>query len=452
MTPKMQALVREAAMKPASFQIEASQFIFERDHSMLFAKMGTGKTLTNLMAMQDWREAKEIERIMVVAPIRVMKNVWRQERDKWKIPLTMAMVTGEQSKLVNETALAADTDILLVNYEYFTKILEADHGCDAVLFDELSKLRNPTGKRQKQARRAGFKIWTGCTGTPAPNGLTSIYGMAHAVGLSHLVGHNHDRWLRRHFYPEDFTQRKWIPFKDTPEALADLIKPYTYVLEDNAVELPPIVRPPIDVALPAELREQYDRLRTTSQLSDLEIVAGSAAVLRMKLRQVLSGFIYDTLTGEAIAMASDYRFRILQDIVDEMQGQPLIIAYEFRAQLEMMQEEWPGLPFIGGGSKNDERTIERWNRRELPLLALHPAAGGHGLNLQNGGNTIAWWQLPDDLEMYDQTIARLVRRGQSGASVFSYEPCAFDTVDTTVRQQAHTKARTQDTLWRALRR
>jgi len=57
MSPTMQALVRKAAMKPASFQIEASQFIYERDHSMLFARMGTGKTLTNLLAMQDWLEA-----------------------------------------------------------------------------------------------------------------------------------------------------------------------------------------------------------------------------------------------------------------------------------------------------------------------------------------------------------------------------------------------------------
>ena len=438
-------------MKPASFQVEASQFIYERNNSMLFARMGTGKTLTNLLAMQDWLVAGDARRIMVVAPLRVVKNVWRQERDKWKSPLTMALITGEQGKLANETALKARTDVLLVNYDYFTKILEADHGCDAVVFDELSKLRNPTGKRQKQARRGGFRIWTGCTGTPAPNGLTSIYGMAHAVGLGHLVGNSYDRWLRRHFYPADFQQRTWVPFPDTPQALADLIKPNTYVLEDNAVELPPIVRPPLDIALPPELREQYDRLRATSQLSDADVVAGSAGVLRMKLRQVLSGFIYNP-AGEAVALASDYRFRILQDIVDEMQGQPLIIAYEFKAQLAMMQEKWPGLPFIGGGSKNDERTIADWNAGKLPLLGLHPASAGHGLNLQGGGSTIAWWQLPDDLELYDQLVARLARRGQSAGSVYSYEPCAFATVDETVRAQAHVKGRVQDGLWQALRR
>lgn len=451
MSPAMQKLVRESAMKPASFQVEASQFIYERDHSMLFARMGTGKTLTNLLAMQDWLEAGDVQRVMVVAPLRVAKNVWRQERDKWRIPLTMALLTGEMSKPAQDAAFEADTDILLTNYEMAYKLMETDHGCDGVLFDELSKLRNPTGKRQKQARRGGFKIWTGCTGTPAPNGLTSIYGMAHAVGLGHLVGHNYDRWLRRHFYPADFAQTKWIPFKDTPDALADLIRPSTFVLEDDAVELPTIIRPPVDVQLPPALRAQYDELRATSELPDHEIVAGSAGVLRMKLRQVLSGFIYNR-EGDAIELASDYRFRILQDIVDEMNGQPLIIAYEFRAQLAMMQEKWPDLPFIGGGSKDDERTIRRWNLGELPLLGLHPASAGHGLNLQGGGNTIAWWQLPDDLELYDQLVARLARRGQEAGSVYSYEPCAIGTVDTGVRDQAHTKARTQDTLWRALRR
>lgn len=437
-------------MKPASFQIEASQFVYERDGSMLFCRMGTGKTLINLMAMQDWIEAGEAKRIMVVAPLRVAKNVWRQERDKWQIPLSMTIATGEQSRLAIETALLVKTDVLLTNYEFFTKLLEADHGCDAIIFDELSKLRNPTGKRQKQARRGDFRIRSGSTGTPAPNGLTSIYGMAHAVGRGDLVGRNYDKWLRRYFYPEDYLQQKWIPFKETPQELAEMIKPFTYVLEDGAVELPPIVRPPIEVELPQALRETYERMRATSQLSDLDIVAGSAGVLRMKLRQILSGFIYDH-DGAAVGL-NNYRLQILEDIVDEMNGQPLIIAYEFREQLEMLQLCWPGVPFIGGGSKDDEKTIADWNAGRLPLMFLHPASAGHGLNLQDGGNAIAWWQLPDDAETYDQTLARLVRRGQAGACVYSYEPCAFDTVDVAVQASYHIKTRVQNSLWAALRR
>jgi hypothetical protein len=438
-------------MQPADYQIEAANFVFERDHSMVFAKMGTGKTLVNLLAMRDWIDTKAAKRIMVVAPLRVVNNVWMQEQRKWQIPLTMAACIGEMSTLVRKRNVQDPTDVLLVNYDMLTDILEDDtHGCDAIVFDELSKLRNPTGKRQKAARRGSFGIRTGCTGTPAPNGLTSIYGMAHTVGLGGLVGRNYDHWLRRYFYPTDYEQRNWAPFKDTPQELAALIKPYTYVLEDDAVELPPIVRPPMDIELPPALREQYDRMRATSQLSDHDIIALSAGVLVNKLRQIASGFAYRP-DGSA-ASFDPYRLEVLADIVDEMQGQPLIIAYEFREQLAMMLKRWPTMAWIGGGSKDDDRTIDDWNAGRVPLLGLHPASAGHGLNLQSGGNSIAWWQLPYDLELYDQTVARLVRRGQAGGSVFSYEPCALNTIDLAVRAMAGHKSRVQDGLWAELRK
>jgi len=438
-------------MQPADYQIEASQFVYERDHSMVFARMGCGKTLANLLAMQDWIESKAAKRIMVVAPLRVVNNVWRQERTKWQIPLSMDTCTGEVPAAKRKEAVRGASNVLLVNYEMLTDLLEDDtHGCDAIVFDELSKLRNPTGKRQKAARRGAFNIRTGCTGTPAPNGLTSIYGMAHTVGLGALVGRNYDRWLRTFFYPTDFEQHNWAPFKDTPAELAALIKPYTYVLEDNAVDLPPIVRPPMDVELPAALRRQYETMRKTSQLSDHQIVAGSAGVLVNKLRQIASGFAYRP-DGSAAGF-DPYRLEVVADVVDEMQGRQIIIAYEFREQLAMMRKRWPGLRWLGGDSTGDEQTIEDWNAGKICTLALHPASAGHGINIQTSGcDSIVWWQLPYDLEMYQQTVARLVRRG-GASTVYSYEPCALGTIDLAVREMAGHKSRTQDGLWAELRK
>jgi hypothetical protein len=443
-------------MEPAKFQVEGSNFIFERDNSMLFARCGTGKTLTYQMAMRDWILERVVRRIMVVAPPRVARNVWRQERDKWGMPLTMSLIDGSMGKPEQRAAVETDTDVLLTNYNMYPKILaDGTHRCEAVVFDELSQLRNGTGKWQKAARHAPFRIKSGGTGTPAPNGLTSIYGMAQAVGIAQQVdfGRNYEKWLRRYFYAENPREpnTKWIPFKETPDELAQIIKPFTFVQEDNAVELPTIVRPPIDLQLPAALRRAYNKLRATSVLSDLDIIASSNGVLRNKLRQMASGFIYDN-SGLDVVEMDLYRLDVVEEIVNEQNGRPIIIAYEFKEQLAMMRTRWPGLRFIGGGSRDDEATIADWNEGRIDKLALHPASAGHGLNLQGGGNAVVWWQLPDDFELYDQTLGRLRRRGQADDRVWSYEPCASDTVDITVRDQAHAKNRTQEGLWASLRR
>ena len=252
-------------MKPASYQHEAADFMFERDHSMLFAATGTGKTLTYLLTAQALIEQKIVKRVMIGAPLRVINNVWEQYAKKWGIPLTMARCTGEMTPTARQRAIDAKTDVLLVNHDMVPKILQTEHRCEACYWDELSKLRSPTGKRQKAVRKGGFRIWAGGTGTPAPNGLTSLYGMTQAVGLT-MFGRNHDKWLREYFYPLDRDEHNWMPFGDTPAELAAIIKPYTYVLEDDAVELPPVVRTAIEVTLPPSIRTLYEEFRAESEI------------------------------------------------------------------------------------------------------------------------------------------------------------------------------------------
>jgi hypothetical protein len=410
---------------------------------MLFARMGTGKTLCNLMAMRDLLQDKAVKRFMVAAPLRVVNTVWRQEAKKWDIPLRFGIFTGD------EKSVKPSDNVVLVNYENLPTILKTDHNCDGLVMDELSKLRNPTGVWQKAVRKGPFRWRSGATGTPAPNGLLGIYGMCHAVGLGHLVGRNFDKWKRQYFFPTDFNEYNWSPFPNTEADLARLIAPYTYVLENNAVQLPPIVRPPINLELPGDLRAIYERMRATSVLTDMDILASSNGVLRNKLRQIASGFIYDN-KGQPVSL-SQWRLNVLSGIVDEQNGEPIIIAYEYREQLAMLQRRWPKVPYLGGGSKDDDNTLKKWNNRELPILFLHPASAGHGLNMQDGGNSIVWWNIPDDLELYDQTIARLVRRGQTSSSVYSYEPVALNTIEVAMRDRAIAKDSAQQSLWQTLR-
>jgi len=436
-------------MKPANFQLDASQFIYERDHSMVFAKPGTGKTLAALLAAQDWIESGAAKRVLVEAPLRVCHNVWQQEIKKWNIPLTSAVCTGEVSKRARADAIAGKTNILISNYDIMPALLQEDHGCDAVIYDELSKLRSPTGKRQKAARASGMQISTGLTGSPAPRGLESLYGMANAVGLT-LFGRNYDLWHRKFFYPLDYNEYRWAPFPGAQEELVAMLKPYVYTLEDNAVELPPIVRPVLEYDLPKDLRRTYDIMRATSQLSDHDIIAGSAGVLSGKCRQIAAGFVYNS-SGNPVDF-SEWRIDLLADLVDELQGQPLLVMYEWVEQLEMIRRRWPGIRFLGGGAERPNETIGMWNAGSISLLPCHPSSMGHGNNMAQGGNAVCWLQPPHDAELYEQGIGRVRRRDQPDARVYSYEFVARDTLDIAVRARLGDKAATQDSLWAAFRR
>lgn len=427
--------------------------MYERNHSMLLAGVGTGKTLTYLMTIEDWIAEGVIRRCMLTAPLRVVNQVWRQEARKWNSPLTFSLCTGELSPREQREAVEGDSDVLLVNNAMVPKVLKhGHHRCTGLVIDELSKYRDPTGTWSKIIRSGPFEVRSGGTGTPAPNGWTSLYGMCHAVGLGHLVGRNFDRWRRRYFYPEDFNQYTWKPFPSALAELAALIKPHTYVLDDNTVELPPVQKIPIDLELPADLRRLYTEMRNTLGLSEEQILAANNGVARNKLRQICSGFAYDN-AGTAVRLAS-WRLDALNDLVDELQGQPLIIAYEFKEQKAMMVERWPRMRFLGGGTSAtyDAETIELWGRGDLPILGMHPASAGHGLNdLDLGGSAVAWWQPHDDLELYDQLMGRLTRRGQKAARVRAFLPVARGTIDEGVYGRLGEKDADQTALWSALR-
>lgn len=442
-----------ASLVMSDRQADASGFVYERDASMVFARTGAGKTIVYENTIVDWLEEGIVDRVLVVGPLRVVNLVWRQEAAKWKLPLTFGIVTGERSKAQNEEALAADTDILLTNYEMLPKVLDADHGCQGIIFDELSKLRKPTGKRQKRARRSDFVVRSGGTGSPAPNGLTSIFGMCHAVGLGAVVGRNYDRWLRTYFYPTDYMQKRWAPFERSFERLTQMLAPHVCVLDDPTAVLPPVVRVPVRFELNQTLANRYREMRRTSQLTDFDILAPSEGVLRLKLRQIASGFAYHKLGKNLPAARLDpQRLDVLADLASEMQGKPLLVAYEFREQLALMLERWPWMPWIGGGSTGDEAKIEAWaTGKSPPLMAIHPASAGHGLNgLEQGSDSVAWWQLPDDAEMYQQLLGRLSRRSAKHPTVWSYEIAAVGTIDEAVLEMQQIKLGVQESLWEAL--
>ena len=171
----------------------------------------------------------------------------------------------------------------------------------------------------------------------------------------------------------------------------------------------------------------------------------------MKLRQLTQGFVYDEY-GDSHVVHGE-KAHALADLIDELQGEPLLVAYEFTEDLRAIQRVWPNVPYLGQGvgSSKAEEHVRRWNNRELPVLAFHAMAAGHGLNLQKGGSHICWYALPWPLESYMQANGRVDRQGQTRAC-FGHHIVATDTVDQRVSAALRDKAVTQQTIIDAIRR
>ena len=193
------------------------------------------------------------------------------------------------------------------------------------------------------------------------------------------------------------------------------------------------------------------------------MTAVNKAVALNKCRQMTGGALYAPVEGDPTMSSNQHRWlavhdakiEAVADLVDELQGQPLLIAYEFHHELQRLRvklgEDTPAL--CGGMSPKDTaEVVNAWNAGELPVLLVHPAAAGHGLNLQRGGAHVAWFTLSWDLELYEQLIRRIWRQGCAAPRVVAHRFLARDTVDIVVRNVLASKARGQGELFEALKR
>ena len=98
-----------------------------------------------------------------------------------------------------------------------------------------------------------------------------------------------------------------------------------------------------------------------------------------------------------------------------------------------------------------DASIRKWNAGEIPVALIHPASAGHGLNLQAGGSTLVWFGLTWSLELYQQTVARLWRQGQTAETVVVQHIITEGTIDGRIMEALSEKGSTQEALIEAVK-
>ena len=431
------------------YQNDAVTFLYERDRAMILAPVGAGKTAITLTAMEELLRNNEVSRWLVIAPKRVCTDVWPVEVKKWTKYLSLAVGVGTATERRAAFAAPARTgaNVVVTNYDNIQWLADlCKHnkcglegmGFDGIVFDELTKLKNPSGKRFKALEKiiGNVKVRWGLTGSFTSNGLEDVFGQCKVVDEK-LLGRAKGAFLQQYFVCINREFGEWQPRRGALEQVMARIRPATFVLEPGVYKdkLPPCHVVEMRSDLPD--RAPYEKMKRdfVAEVGSREITALTAAAVTSKLQQMAGGWVYDSKTvasdtpGQFVAHKtpvwfSTHRFDMLDEILEGNQQDNTILAYNFVEELVQLKTRYPHLWTLDDGAD----VVKRWNAGEIKLLAVHPKSAGHGLNLQYGGNKMVFLSLPWSLELYEQTVGRIHRGGQE-RDVWVYVMLTNKTID-----------------------
>lgn len=401
------------------YQDEAADFLYAHDRAMILAPVGAGKTAITLTAMQAMLIDGHVKRWLVVAPKRVCTDVWPVEGPKWAPGMEIAVAVGSPKKRVD--AFASNAPVVVINYENLDKIPGGIGPFDGIVFDELTRLKNPSGYRFKSLEKilGWFKYRWGLTGSFTSNGLEDVFGQCKMID-QRLLGRAKGAFLQKYFVCVNRDYGEWMPRKGALAAVMDAIRPATFVLEPGEYkdQLPPLHTVEMRCDMPD--RAPYEKMKKDFlvELGGAQITALSAGAVTNKLQQMAGGWAYSGVslpsttpgkfdTTQQAVWFSTHKFDLVNEILEENQRDNTIIVYNYKEELAELKRRYPKAATI-----DDPDAIARWNAGKIELLLIHPKSAGHGLNLQHGGCKMIFLSLPWSLELYEQTVGRLHRSGQ----------------------------------------
>ena len=439
--------------KPHDYQTYATEYIISHPVAALFLDCGLGKTVCTLTALWSLAlDSFEVGRILVIAPLRVARDTWPAEIEKWDHlqGLTYSVVVGSEKE--RRAVLMRKANIYIVNRENVSWLIHSGYfRFDMVVIDELSSFKGWQTKRYKDLRkvRSSVKRIVGLTGTPALNGLMDLFAEIGILDMGQRLGRYITHYRDTYFVPDKRNQQIVFSYKPKPgaeEAIYQKILDICVSMKaEDHLKMPDLISTEVPVQMSAEERKLYDQLKKDMFLSlkDGEIDPASAVGLSNKLHQMADGSVYGD-DGKVLHI-HDRKYEALEDLIEAANGKPVLIAYWFKFERDELERRFHAEPI------DTSEDIRRWNEGQIPVALIHPASAGHGLNLQSGGSHLIWFSTIWSLELYQQCNRRLYRQGQKSTVVIQHI-ITKGTIDEDVMKALEKKDVTQEALMASVRR
>jgi superfamily II DNA or RNA helicase len=466
-------------MQLHKYQQKARDFLLRSCHRRsgggLWLEPGLGKTITTLDTIATMREFGEVDKILIVAPARVIATSWPKEIKNWGLPLTWGWLQGSDQD--RQDVVDSNPDIYFVgceNLAYRTLseetlarrkssqmaewLLKSGFKADLIVVDESTKFKSWSASRGKVLRKLVKRIpkRITLTGTPTPNGLGDIFAQHYLLDsgetLTPYIGRFRERFMRSC----GFENRQWEMRPEMVDELQRLLAPW-YVTGTalEHLDMPELVLNEIEVELPPKALKVYQDMQKTmfAEIGQYGVTAITGGSKYGLCRQIASGNAYDE-DKNAISV-HDAKLDALEDLFEELNGKPLIVAYWFDHEYERIVKRFPKAAVIRGGTKSSEtvRIIDQWQKRQIDMIVVQASAVSHGVDgLQKTGNDLCWYTLTDQPEVKFQLERRIFRQGVVGDQVRIHYLLAKSTLDRTVYKALNVKESSQKDVMEAIRK
>lgn len=425
------------------YQRAAADFIKNVPRCGMFLDIGLGKTLITLTALVELAQENRLHgHVLVIAPKRIAINTWTSEIEKWdhtkhgKYTLLAGLSKKKRDVLLDEVE-SSPPSIYIINRELIPKLVERFPGkkwaFPNVIIDEAQSFKGYATKGFKALKTIApyTNLWIELTGSPAPNGLMDIWSLIYLLDGGARLGKNITAYRDAHFNPGKRTAEgypyEWILKHGHDQIIHSRIKDVAIsMMKEDYLTLPPLTHNVVDLEMTKSEYEIYKELKKEKVLSAVTtsedgtnvvtIEASNAAVLSGKLLQLSNGAIYADDQKKEIISLHDHKLDALEEIVDGSNGQPILCFYWFKHDEKRLTKRFPDAEVFSGSPEQ----LKRWNNKEIPLLFAHPQSAGHGINFQHGGHILVFFVVPTSLELWEQSIGRLYRNGQTKPVIVHY--------------------------------
>ena len=439
--------------EPHEYQKYATEFIKTHPVAAILLSCGMGKSSITLTAINDMLfDTFEIRKVLIVAPIRVAKVSWPDEIKKWDHLSDLRYSVAVGTKAERFAALKADADIYIINRENLPWLIEnTEFDYDMVVLDELSSFKNWQSKRFKAFMKVRSKVKRviGLTGTPSSNGLMDLFAEYRCLDMGERLGRFIGKYRDAFFKPDRCNGPVVYSYKPLPGAKDEIYRRISDITismkSTDHLNMPELITSEHTVEMDEAEQKLYEDMKKDLilQLPGGEITAANAASLSGKLSQMANGAVY--ADDGTVTEIHSRKLDALEDIIEAANGSPVLVAYWYKHDLDRIKARLDSLNVAYGLIDKDE-SIAAWNSGEIPVGLIHPASAGHGLNLQSGGSCLVWFGLTWSLELYQQTVARLWRQGQTSETVVVQHIITKGTIDERVMKALSQKELTQMAL------